>query len=73
MGSNAPNRTIRIYLPQYWAELTLDCETPTEAEDLFLSEFSSGVEHEILHVVIGGWLSIEVEHRMIERLTDRFA
>ncbi len=71
MGANAPNRIIRIHLPQYWLELTMDCKDAVEAEKCFFADFPVGVEHEILHIVLGGWLPIEVEHRMIERLTGR--
>lgn len=69
MGANASNRIIRIHLPQYWSELTLDCKNAAEAENCFLDDFPVGVEHEVLHILMGGWLPIEVEHRMIEHLT----
>lgn len=70
MGANAVHGIILVHLPQYWMELTLDCEDDA-AEGMLLEDFPSAIEHEMLHIVIGREVKIpiEVEHLMIMRMT----
>ncbi len=72
-GANAVHGIVLVHLPQYWAELTLDCEGDREAESAFLEDFPFTMEHELWHILIGREerVSIEVEHDIIEKLIGR--
>lgn len=70
MGANWFHRIIRIHLPQWYAELTIECEETHTGEECFIADFAPGVEHECLHLAMGDeGYDVELEHRLIERLT----